>query len=183
MAEMEKQKKNNISNKQSSKKLGRKSSKDLEKDLKDLSKEMKKIEKLEELIEIAKKVRENAYAPYSHFKVGAVLITKSGKVFTGVNVENASYGLTNCAERTAIFKAVSEGEKEFEKIVIIADTDEPISPCGACRQVMAEFGNFKVILANTQGQWLETTVEELLPYSFEKEDLEKSAERKQKRKK
>ncbi len=128
--------------------------------------------KINELLELAKRVRENAYAPYSKFKVGAVLVTKSGRIFTGVNVENASYGLTNCAERTAIFKAVSEGEKEFDTIVIIADTDKPVSPCGACRQVMAEFGNFKVILANTKGEWLETNVEELLPYSFDKKDLD-----------
>lgn len=128
--------------------------------------------RIDELIELAKKVRENAYAPYSKFKVGAVLITKNGKIFTGVNIENASYGLTNCAERTAIFKAVSEGEKEFDTIVIIADTEKPVSPCGACRQVMAEFGNFKVILANTKGEWLETDVKKLLPYSFEKKDLE-----------
>lgn len=128
--------------------------------------------KIDDLIGLAKNVRENAYAPYSKFKVGAVLVTKSGKVFTGVNVENASYGLTNCAERTAIFKAVSEGEKEFDMIVIIADTEKPVSPCGACRQVMAEFGNFRVILANTKGEWLETNVKELLPYSFDKKDLD-----------
>lgn len=127
--------------------------------------------KINELIDLAKKVRENAYAPYSKFKVGAVLVTKSGKIFTGVNVENASYGLTNCAERTAIFKAVSEGEREFDTIVIIADTDKPVSPCGACRQVMSEFGNFKVILANTKGEWTQTSVDELLPYSFDKKDL------------
>lgn len=129
--------------------------------------------KINELIEIAKEVREQAYAPYSNFKVGAVLVTKNGKVFTGVNVENASYGLTNCAERTAIFKAVSEGERDFDTLVVIADTDKPVAPCGACRQVMAEFGNFKVILANTKGDWVETTVQELLPYRFDKSDLEK----------
>ncbi|WP_274376813.1 MULTISPECIES: cytidine deaminase [Fervidobacterium] len=129
--------------------------------------------KINELIEIAKEVREQAYAPYSNFKVGAVLVTKNGKVFTGVNVENASYGLTNCAERTAIFKAVSEGERDFDTLVVIANTDKPVAPCGACRQVMAEFGNFKVILANTKGDWIETTVQELLPYGFDKSDLEK----------
>ncbi|KAF2962111.1 cytidine deaminase [Fervidobacterium sp. 2310opik-2] len=128
---------------------------------------------MNELIEIAKEVREQAYAPYSNFKVGAVLVTKNGKVFTGVNVENASYGLTNCAERTAIFKAVSEGERDFDTLVVIANTDKPVAPCGACRQVMAEFGNFKVILANTKGDWIETTVQELLPYGFDKSDLEK----------
>lgn len=161
MEEMEKEKNNKNLDNGKSKKLD----------------EAKGKKELEELIELAKKVRENAYAPYSHFKVGALLITKSGKIFTGVNVENASYGLTICAERTAIFKAVSEGEKEFEKIIVIADTKEPVSPCGACRQVMAEFGNFKVILANTQGLWIETTVEELLPYSFEKKDLKKLDEK------
>lgn len=129
--------------------------------------------KINELIEIAKEVREQAYAPYSNFKVGAVLVAKNGKVFTGVNVENASYGLTNCAERTAIFKAVSEGERDFDTLVVIANTDKPVAPCGACRQVMAEFGNFKVILANTKGDWIETTVQELLPYGFDKSDLEK----------
>lgn len=133
---------------------------------------LKKEEK--RLIELAKESMENAYAPYSHFKVGAVLVTKNGKIFTGVNVENASYGLTNCAERTAIFKAVSEGEREFEKIVIVANTDEPVSPCGACRQVMAEFGNFEVILTNTKGELIKTTVKKLLPYSFKKDDLDKA---------
>ncbi len=128
---------------------------------------------IDELIKIAKEARERAYAPYSHFKVGAVLVTKNGKIFAGVNVENASYGLTNCAERTAIFKAVSEGEKDFDTLVVVADTDKPVAPCGACRQVMAEFGNFRVILANTKGDWIETTVQELLPYGFDKSDLEK----------
>ncbi len=125
----------------------------------------------EELIQKAKEVMKNAYAPYSHFHVGAALLTKSGNVYVGVNVENASYGLTNCAERTAIFSAVANGESEFDMLVVVADTDKPVSPCGACRQVMSEFGNFKVILTNLKGDVLETTVSELLPYSFDKEDL------------
>ncbi|MGQ9855154.1 MAG: cytidine deaminase [Fervidobacterium sp.] len=125
----------------------------------------------EELIQKAKEAMKNAYAPYSHFHVGAALLTKSGNVYVGVNVENASYGLTNCAERTAIFSAVANGESEFDTLVVIADTDKPVSPCGACRQVMSEFGNFKVILTNLKGDVLETTVQELLPYSFDKEDL------------
>lgn len=123
------------------------------------------------LLELAKRAMENAYAPYSNFKVGAVLVAKDGRIFTGVNVENASYGLTNCAERTAIFKAVSEGAREFETLVVIADTNKPVSPCGACRQVMAEFGNFRVILANTKGEYLETSVSELLPLSFSGDEL------------
>ena len=91
----------------------------------------------EELIEVAKEYRENAYVPYSKFKVGAAVLTKSGKVYGGCNIENASYPVTNCAERTAIFKAVSEGEKELVAIAVVADTEDPCSPCGACRQVMA----------------------------------------------
>ncbi|WP_448374470.1 cytidine deaminase [Fervidobacterium sp.] len=127
--------------------------------------------KSEELIQKAIDAMKNAYAPYSHFHVGATLLTKSGKVYTGVNVENASYGLTNCAERTAIFSAVADGEREFETLVVVADTEKPVSPCGACRQVMSEFGDFKVILTNLKGEIIETTVRELLPYSFDKKDL------------
>ncbi len=126
---------------------------------------------IDELISKAKESMENSYSPYSHFKVGAVLLTKSGKLYTGTNVENASYGLTICAERVAMTKAVSEGDKDFDTLVVIADTDTPVSPCGACRQFMAEFGNFKVILVNTKGEIKETTVEELLPYMFKKDDL------------
>ncbi len=126
---------------------------------------------IDELISKAKEAMKNSYSPYSKFKVGAVLLTKSGKLYTGTNVENVSYGLTICAERVAMTKAVSEGDKEFDTLVVIADTDGPVSPCGACRQFMAEFGNFKVILANTKGEIKETTVEELLPYMFKKDDL------------
>lgn len=125
------------------------------------------------LIELAKKAQKNAYAPYSNFKVGAAILTKSGKIFTGANVENASYGLSCCAERNAIFKAVSEGETQFSKIVVFGDTEEPISPCGACRQVMAEFGDFEVILVGKNGNIKKTTVSELLPYNFDKEHLNK----------
>ncbi|AFG35230.1 cytidine deaminase [Fervidobacterium pennivorans subsp. shakshaketiis] len=125
----------------------------------------------EELIQKAKEAMKNAYAPYSQFHVGAALLTKSGKVYIGANVENASYGLTNCAERTAIFSAVANGEREFDTLVVIADTEKPVAPCGACRQVMAEFGNFKVILTNLKGEVLETTVSELLPYAFDKGNL------------
>lgn len=123
--------------------------------------------KVEKLIEKAKIVRENAYAPYSQFKVGAALETESGKIYTGVNVENSSFGLSMCAERIAIFKAVSEGETKFKRLVIVADTKDVVSPCGACRQVMSEFGNFEVVLSNVEGKVKVTNVEELLPKAFD----------------
>ncbi len=123
--------------------------------------------KSEDLIEIAKKARENAYAPYSKFKVGAALETKSGKIYTGANVENSSFGLSMCAERIAIFKAVSEGEREFKRLAVVANTKDVVSPCGACRQVMAEFGNFEVVLANTSGKIKITDVSSLLPGAFD----------------
>ncbi len=107
-----------------------------------------------------------AYSPYSGFRVGAVVVTKNGKIFTGCNIENSSYGLTVCAERVAIFSAIAAGEREIEKLVVVADTPEPVSPCGACRQVMSEFGDFQVILTNLKGKYISTTVSELLPYAF-----------------
>lgn len=127
-----------------------------------------------ELMEQSKVARENAYVPYSKFKVGAALLAKDGTVFEGCNIENASFGLTNCAERTAIFKAVSQGVKEFEAIAIVADTEGPCSPCGACRQVIAEFcaPTMPVYLTNLKGDVLETTVEALLPGAFTPEDLQ-----------
>ncbi|MGT2909365.1 cytidine deaminase [Streptococcus dentapri] len=120
------------------------------------------------LVQLAKEASRSAYAPYSHFAVGAALLTKSGEVFQGCNIENASFGLTNCAERTAIFKAVSEGYRDFDKLAIYGDTEEPISPCGSCRQVMAEFFDLAspVILGAWDGSTVEMTVGELLPYSF-----------------
>ncbi|PTX64871.1 cytidine deaminase [Melghirimyces profundicolus] len=125
------------------------------------------------LIKEAIAARERAYVPYSGFPVGAALLTEDGKVFTGCNVENASYGLTNCAERTALFKAVSEGKKKFVAIAVTADTKGPVSPCGACRQVMVELctPGTKVYLSNLNGDVKETTVEKLLPGAFHKEDL------------
>ncbi|MGT2932731.1 cytidine deaminase [Streptococcus catagoni] len=120
------------------------------------------------LVSLAMEVSKNAYVPYSHFPVGAAVLTKDGHVFTGCNVENASFGLTNCGERTAIFKAVSEGYQEFSEIAIFGNTNEPVSPCGACRQVMAEFfpSTAKVTLISKDGQTRVTTVGDLLPYSF-----------------
>ncbi|MGQ7461489.1 cytidine deaminase [Streptococcus suis] len=120
------------------------------------------------LIDLVVNNSRHAYVPYSHFPVSAVLVAKNGQVFTGVNIENASFGLTNCAERTAIFKAVSEGILDFNEIVIYGETEKPISPCGACRQVMAEFfeKDLKVTLVAKDKSTVEMTVGELLPYSF-----------------
>lgn len=120
-----------------------------------------------ELMQKAKDAAQNAYAPYSKFKLGAALLTKSGQVFTGVNVENSSYGLTNCAERTAIFKAVSEGETKFEKLAIYVNSDKLFTPCGACRQVISEFSNDLKIIVFSNQEVLETNIDELLPMSFQ----------------
>jgi cytidine deaminase len=130
---------------------------------------------MQTLLDQAIEARKKAYTPYSNFQVGAAVLTKDNHVFQGCNIENASYGLTNCAERTAIFKAVSEGKKEIEAIVVVGDTEGPISPCGACRQVMAEFcdGNTKIILTNLKGDRVETTINELLPGFFSSKDLTK----------
>ena len=123
------------------------------------------------LMQLAEKARKTAYAPYSNFKVGCALLTKSGKVYTGINIENASFSPTNCAERTAFFKAISEGEREFEAIAICGgrneSADEICAPCGVCRQVMAEFckGDFIVILGNVD-KMQRRTLSELLPLSF-----------------
>lgn len=129
---------------------------------------------MERLIEAAKQARQQAYAPYSRFQVGAALLTEEGTVFTGCNVENASFGLTNCAERTALFKAVSEGARRFVGIAVVADTEGPVSPCGACRQVLLELcpPDMKVWLANLKGDVAETTVGALLPGAFGKGDLQ-----------
>jgi cytidine deaminase len=120
------------------------------------------------LVAAAREVREKAYAPYSHFQVGAALRTKSGRVFCGCNVENLSYGLTVCAERAAIFAAVAAGETEFEAIAVVADSVQPVTPCGACRQVLVEFsGDLQVCSANLLDQRYETTIGALLPRAKE----------------
>lgn len=126
------------------------------------------------LTKIANDMLEMAYVPYSKFPVGAALLTKDGKIFSGCNIENASYSLTNCAERTAIFKAVSEGIRDFEKLIVTANTTGPVSPCGACRQVIAEFcePGMPVILTNITGDVFETTVDELLPGAFTEKDMD-----------
>lgn len=121
-----------------------------------------------DLIEEAKKARENAFAPYSRFKVGAALKTKDGRIFTGCNIENASYGLTMCAERVAVFKAVSEGETEFESIAVVADTERLTPPCGPCRQIIWEFcGDIPVTMANLKGATETMQMSELLPRAFD----------------
>ncbi len=128
-----------------------------------------------ELIQIANKVKANSYSPYSKFRVGAALLTQEGEIYTGVNVENSSYGLTNCAERTAVFKAVSEGEKNFRTIVITSDADDFIPPCGACRQVLMEIcgKDLEVVMTNNDNEIRILKIEELLPLSFNKDYLEK----------
>ena len=130
-----------------------------------------------QLLEKAIKARENAYAPYSHYMVGAALLTKGGKVYTGCNVENASYSPTNCAERTAFFKAISEGEREFEAIAIVAGKEgeslsENCTPCGVCRQVMVEFcsPDFKIVLGTPTDVKIHT-LQDLVPLSFTASEL------------
>ena len=125
------------------------------------------------LIEKAIEAKENAYVPYSNFRVGAALLTKSGKIYTGCNIENVSYGATNCAERTAVFKAVSEGEKEFQAIAINGDNGDYLPPCGICRQVLSEFADdsLKVILANSAEDYKVIALGELLPGAFSSKNL------------
>ena len=121
-----------------------------------------------ELVEKATQVREIAYAPFSKFKVGAAVETETGEIFTGCNVESASYGLTVCAERVAIWKAVSEGKKKFSRIAVVADTEELTPPCGVCRQIIWEFcGDVPVIMANLKGDIETVQMKELLPRAFD----------------
>ena len=125
------------------------------------------------LIAAATKVRENAHARFSNFKVGAALHTPGGKIYTGCNVENATYGLTVCAERVAIFKAISEGERRFDSIAVATDTDTLTPPCGACRQILWEFcGDVELTLVNLQGQTETLRLKELLPRPFDASFLE-----------
>jgi cytidine deaminase len=128
---------------------------------------------VQQLVDKAKKARGFAYVPYSKFQVGAALLAKDGTVFHGCNIENASYGMTNCAERTALFKAYSEGVTKFDTLVVVADTDGPVSPCGACRQVISELcePDMEVILTNLKGDVQRTLVKELLPGAFSPNDL------------
>ncbi|MCL6590577.1 MAG: cytidine deaminase [Firmicutes bacterium] len=127
---------------------------------------------MEELIAAAARVREKAYAPYSHFKVGAALLGGTGVIYTGCNVENASYGATVCAERGAVLKAVSEGETVFLALAVVGDMNTPVVPCGICRQFLGEFNrNLPLILTNLQGARIQTTLSGLFPAPFELETL------------
>jgi len=130
--------------------------------------------KWDQLLAQAQEARQYAYAPYSHYKVGAALLTTEGKVYKGCNIENAAYGPSNCAERTAIFKAVSEGERKFEAIAVV--TRDGAAPCGVCRQVMREFAlNLTVIIGDADGNYRVFTLADLLPHSFGPENLLKGA--------
>lgn len=128
---------------------------------------------MKQLMNEAIKAREFAYTPYSKFKVGAALLSKDGKVFHGCNIENAAYGMCNCAERTALFNAVSQGVTEFSTMVVVADTERPVPPCGACRQVISELcaPEMEVVLTNLKGDIQKLKVEELLPGAFSPKDL------------
>jgi len=121
---------------------------------------------IKKIKEEAIKMLEYSYSPFSKFAVGAAILTKSGKIYTGANIENSSYGLTICAERVACVKAVSEGELEFEAIAVATRSDELASPCGACRQFLWEFGDMDVILINLQGKEVQYKLSELLPHGF-----------------
>ena len=128
-------------------------------------------QEIQKLIDRAIVAREKTYSPYSHFGVGAVLVCEDGSIYEGCNIENASYGLTNCAERTAIFKAVSEGHTKFKALAVVADTEGPCAPCGACRQVMGEFNIPIIIMGNLKGDIEVVSTEVLLPFSFSSTDV------------
>ena len=126
----------------------------------------------EKLIKEAEKARKKAYTPYSKFKVGAAVLCDDGKIFSGCNIENASFGLTICAERVAFFKAISEGSTKIKAIAVIGNTNKPCSPCGACRQVISEFGeDIPLIMTNLKGDVKIKKIKELLPEAFGKNDL------------
>jgi cytidine deaminase len=129
---------------------------------------------IDPLVTAAREARERAHAPFSHFKVGAALETSDGRIITGCNIENATYGLTLCAERVAVFKAVSDGFLSFKRIAVVADTSDPTPPCGPCRQILWEFaGDIEVILANLQEEKARYRLSELLPLPFDARFLNK----------
>lgn len=128
-------------------------------------------QEIQKLIDRAIAAQEKTYSPYSHFGVGAALVCEDGSIYEGCNIENASYGLTNCAERTAIFKAVSEGHTKFKALAVVADTEGPCAPCGACRQVISEFEISQIILANLKGNYRVVSLDELLPFRFGSDSL------------
>lgn len=128
---------------------------------------------IENLLQKAKEIRNKAYTPYSKFPVGAALITKSGKIYQGCNIENAAYPVSCCAERVAIFKAISDGAFDFDEMAVVADTKRPVPPCGSCRQVMSEFfeKGTRIHTSNLNDDINTMTMEEMLPFSFEPDDL------------
>lgn len=130
---------------------------------------------IDNLISEAKLAREFAYAPYSNFKVGAALLAVDGTIYRGCNIENAAYSMCNCAERTALFKAYSDGVTQFKGLAVIADTERPVAPCGACRQVISELcdSEMEVVLANMKGDVQQLKVKDLLPGAFSPHDLKK----------
>lgn len=129
--------------------------------------------KYKELIEVARNAKNHSYSPYSKFRVGAAVLTKTGKIYSGCNIENSSYSLTICAERIALFKAISVGEREFVAIVISTDEKDFTTPCGACRQVISDLaGNIEIILTNGSGKTKKFRTNDLLPYPFTPKNLE-----------
>jgi cytidine deaminase len=135
---------------------------------------MKKEIDLDSLTDQAKEARKQAYAPYSNFLVGAAIVGESGKIYAGCNIENSSFSLTICAERVALFKAVSEGEKDIEVLALVTDTQTPVWPCGGCRQVLAEFNQeLLIVSSNLKGQREEKKLSEIFPEAFDKQSLKR----------
>ncbi len=136
---------------------------------------MLKKEIKEKMFNKALEVQKNAYVPYSKFPLGAAILTIDGSIYTGVNIENAAYGLTNCAERSAIFAAVTEGHRNIEAVLIVSSTEEPVPPCGSCRQVINEFadGEIEIIMMTEKGKEITMTSTELLPGAFSNSSMEK----------
>jgi cytidine deaminase len=132
----------------------------------------------EKLFEAAKKAQKNAYVPYSNFPLGAAVLTSDGSIYSGANIENSSYGLTNCAERSAIFSAISDGNKEIKALLLVSSTENPVTPCGACRQVINEFADeeIEVIMMTENAEELSMSNQELLPGAFSKKSMEKNDE-------
>jgi cytidine deaminase len=132
----------------------------------------------EKMFKKAKEAQKNAYVPYSEFPLGAAVLTEDGSIYTGVNIENASFSLTNCAERSAIFTAVSKGKRKIKALLLVSSTKKPVPPCGACRQVIQEFadGEIEIIMMTEEGKELTMTSTELLPGAFSKNDMVKNNE-------
>lgn len=130
----------------------------------------------EKMFKAAKKAQENAYVPYSNFPLGAAVLTEDENIYTGVNIENASFSLTNCAERSAIFTAVSEGNRKIKALLLISSTKNPVTPCGACRQVIKEFadGDIEIIMMTREGKELKMKSDELLPGAFTDSQMEQN---------